>query len=63
MSLTVESLLHAARDSIALDPRDIFLRERMRRNGGTELWLVRWPGVAGAQADVGPPSSGPHPLR
>jgi hypothetical protein len=63
MPYTAESLLHAARDSIALDPRGIFLRERMRRNGGTDLWLVRWPAPAGAQAEVGPPSSGPQPPR
>ena len=42
-SLTAESLLFAARDSIVLEPRGILLRERMRRNGGTDLWLVRWP--------------------
>jgi len=51
LTLGAGSPLHAARDSILLDPREIFLRQRMRRNGGTDLWLVRWGDTARVQED------------
>ncbi len=56
-AMTIVSHLHGALDSLRLDPTDIVLRERMRRNGGTDLWLVRWAptrgGAPGVQASPG----------
>lgn len=43
-TITAESLLHGTVDSIAIAPGDAVLEARMRRNGGTALWLVRWAG-------------------
>ena len=39
----IMSTLHGVSDTLWAAPGDIVLRERMRRNGGTDLWLVRWP--------------------
>ncbi len=56
-AMTIVSHLHGALDSLRLDPTDIVLRERMRRNGGTDVWLVRWAptrgGAPGVQASPG----------
>lgn len=53
ITMAAESHLYAKRDSILVDPAGTILRERMRRNGGTELWLVRWPDAASVQVDEG----------
>ena len=55
-ALTAASHLYSARDSIVLDPNELILRQRMRRNGGTDLWLVRWPGTASGQVEEEPSS-------
>ena len=49
IELHIASMLHGVSDTLWAAPGDIVLREHMRRNGGTDLWLVRWPrGVAAA---------------
>jgi hypothetical protein len=41
--LHVASTLYGVSDTLVASPQDIVCREAMRRNGGSELWLVRWP--------------------
>jgi hypothetical protein len=42
-ALAVPSHLYGVNDTLRLDPAGIALREGLRRSGGTELWLIRWP--------------------
>ncbi len=42
LAVRAASVLHSAVDSIHVDPADIVIRELMRRNHGTSLWLARW---------------------
>ena len=58
--VSAHSSLYGATDSTRIAPADIVLRERMRRNGGTSVWLARWS-APGAQAS--PVSSLPQPSR
>jgi len=60
--IRVASHLHGSYDSLVIAPRDILLRERMRRGGGSELWLARWrPAAAGQASPDSPPER--HPSR
>lgn len=64
----VPSLLHGAIDTLTMDPARLVLRESLRRNGGTELWMFAWEAPrTPAQASVGPVSgfeaSGQPPAR
>ena len=50
-AFAVPSRLHAASDTLTLNPGAIVLRERLRRGGDTELWMFRWRSPA-----AGPPA-------
>jgi hypothetical protein len=41
--LRIASTLYGATDTLVASPDDIVYRGSLRRNGGAELWLVRWP--------------------
>jgi hypothetical protein len=45
--LRVASTLYGVSDSLIANPEDIVRRDALRRNGGSELWLVRWGRSAG----------------